>query len=64
MRSSVVGSVVGIGGRDAIGGAITMGKSSRGVSEMEKYKFGKIYLASACFSDDLHASTHLMIAVE
>ena len=51
MHSSVIGSVVGIGGRDAIGGAITMGKSSRGVSEMEKYQFGKISLASACFSD-------------
>jgi hypothetical protein len=62
MRSSVVGSVVGIGARDAIGGAITMGKSSRGVSEVEKYKFGKISLATACFSDYVHASTHLMIS--
>jgi hypothetical protein len=36
LHSSVIGSVVGVGARDAVGGALSMGKSSRGAMETEK----------------------------
>jgi hypothetical protein len=42
MQSSVVGSVIGIGARDAVGGAISSGKQSRGAAETEKYQFGDL----------------------
>ena len=42
MRSSVVGSVAGLGVRDAVGGAITLGKESRGASETHRYHFGDV----------------------
>jgi hypothetical protein len=43
MHSSVIGSTVGVAARDAIGGALTQGKSTRGASSTEKYKFGEYF---------------------
>ena len=42
MNSTVVGSVVGVVGRDAVGATITKGKSMRGAGEAEGYKFGDL----------------------
>jgi hypothetical protein len=50
MRSSVVGATVGIAARDAVGSSISMGKSTRGASSSDKYKFGKcVYQDLASF---------------
>jgi hypothetical protein len=40
MHSTVVGSVAGVGIRDAVGGAITRGKSERGALASDRYHFG------------------------
>ena len=45
MGSSIIGATVGVAGRDAIGGALTKGKSTRGASSTEKYKFGEYFLS-------------------
>jgi len=40
MSSSVTGALVGVVGRDAVGAAISRGKSSRGAGESQRYHFG------------------------
>ena len=42
MNSTIVGSVVGVVGRDAVGATITKGKSMRGAGEAEGYRFGDL----------------------
>mmetsp|Transcript_13675 Transcript_13675/g.26170 ORF Transcript_13675/g.26170 Transcript_13675/m.26170 type:complete len:2110 (+) Transcript_13675:171-6500(+) len=40
MNSTIVGSVAGVGARDAVGGALSLGKLSRGASETDRYHLG------------------------
>jgi hypothetical protein len=40
-HSSILGATVGVAARDAVGAAITAGKTTRGASSAEKYKFGE-----------------------
>ena len=42
LKSSVTGGVVGLGVRDAVGGAISLGKTSRGATESQRYHFGDV----------------------
>lgn len=50
VNSSLVGTLVGVVGKDGVGAAITAGKATRGASESERYHFGD-------FSKGLAAST-------
>jgi hypothetical protein len=40
-NTSIIGSTVGVAGRDAVGSALTRGKAARGADSTEKYKFGE-----------------------
>lgn len=40
VKSSLVGTLVGVVGKDGVGAAITAGKATRGASESERYHFG------------------------
>ena len=40
MKSTLMGSVAGVGARDAVGGALSLGKLSRGASESDRYHLG------------------------
>mmetsp|Transcript_29729 Transcript_29729/g.39557 ORF Transcript_29729/g.39557 Transcript_29729/m.39557 type:complete len:1275 (-) Transcript_29729:989-4813(-) len=52
LRSSIIGSTVGVVAKDAIGGAIAQGKSARGASSTQKYKFGEYCLRHLILSRD------------
>ena len=56
MNSSIVGATAGIAARDAVGSAISAGKSSRGASSSDGYKFGKHTVES--FSDFVYLVTN------
>mmetsp|Transcript_26177 Transcript_26177/g.72212 ORF Transcript_26177/g.72212 Transcript_26177/m.72212 type:complete len:2075 (+) Transcript_26177:112-6336(+) len=56
LNSGMAGSVVGVVGRDAVGGAISRGKSSRGAQESERYHFGDFSRGAAASIADAASS--------